>query len=89
MIEHIPGSQNVESETDLVIVNKLNDVISEVNSIEAKLQSASPTNSDYTAVLRAKIGQFFSMFDNECLHESKMDKLAAHLNAALQKQHCA
>ena len=44
MILSISGNQTVESETDLILVNKLNEVISEVNNIEAKLQSTSSTN---------------------------------------------
>ena len=45
MILSISGNQTVESETDLILVNKLNEVISEVNNIEAKLQSTSSTNT--------------------------------------------
>ena len=44
MVNQIPGDHPVGSECDLAIINKLNEVISEVNNIEAKLQSASPTN---------------------------------------------
>ena len=46
MILSISGNQMVESETDLILVNKLNEVISEVNNIEAKLQSTSSTNTE-------------------------------------------
>ena len=44
MIDQISGEQKVSSDFDLVVVNKLNEVIFEVNSFEAKLQSASPIN---------------------------------------------
>ncbi len=42
MIDQISGEQEIESECDLIIVNKLNEVILKVNNIEAKLQ---PTNN--------------------------------------------
>jgi len=43
-------------------------------------------NSDYTAALRKAIGDFFGMFDNKCLHENNMDKLATRLNSVVKSQ---
>ena len=55
MIDQISGEQSVDSECGLVLVNKLNEVISEVNNIEAKLQSAPPINNAMNAIsLKAK-----------------------------------
>lgn len=49
-----------------------------------------PTNSDYTAALRAAIGDFFGMFSNKCLHEANMDRLASRLNSVVKaQQNCA
>ncbi len=83
MVKLIPGSQNVESETDLMLVNKLNEVISEVNNIEAKLQSASPTNIDYTAALEKELDALWDSGRVELIG-TNAHEMAAHLNYVLQ-----
>ena len=58
-----------------------------VSAEEKILQSASPTNIDYTAVLSEALSFVVSI--QKCGYvEKHIPEVAAHLNAAIHKQHC-
>jgi hypothetical protein len=47
MIDPLNLHNHIFSTAENAIEDKVNEIISEVNNIEAKLQSASPTNTEY------------------------------------------
>ena len=56
--------------------------------MEAETQSASPTNTDYTAVLEKEINNFVNN-ENGLVPAQYYHELAAHLNSVLHNQNCA
>lgn len=71
------------------VAKKVGEIITAVNNMEAKLKSASPTNIDYTAALCQALKDYNRNCDCIQLNGKGFLELAAHLNAAIQKQHCA
>lgn len=59
------------------------------NSDNVEDQQTQTANIDYTTVLSDALDSFFEEHSEELVSQQYIDIVAAHLNTALQKQHCA